>query len=119
MTPIFPVIELLDRLAIAEIKFQRTKSNTEELKWYREQSKSYDMKLVQTEFERLLEIHNQIWNLESDLKSGVEHKHSLEEIGQRAIQIRDLNNKRIRLKNTMAEILQCPVREVKQDHLSQ
>ena len=33
MNPTFPVIELVDRLAIAEVKFQRTKANEEELQW--------------------------------------------------------------------------------------
>lgn len=119
ITPIFPVIELLDRLAIAEIKFQRTNANQEELQWYQRQVDALDMQLVQQEFEKLKDIHNQIWDLESDLKTGVEHKHSLEEIGRRAIEIRNLNNRRIALKNAMAEAMQCPVREIKQDHLSQ
>ena len=119
MTPIFPVIELLDRLAIAEIKFQRTAANAEELEWYQKQSASYNMSLVKREFDQLKDIHNKIWRLESELKSGVEQQLALEEIGRRAIAIRDLNNRRICLKNTMAEIMQCPVREIKQDHLSQ
>lgn len=119
ITPVFPVIELLDRLAIAEIKFQRTNANQEELQWYQRQVDALDMQLIQQEFEKLKDIHNQIWDLESDLKTGVEHKHSLEEIGRRAIEIRNLNNRRIALKNAMAEAMQCPVREIKQDHLSQ
>jgi outer membrane usher protein FimD/PapC len=119
MTPIFPVIELLDRLAIAEVKFQRTSANTEELEWYRQQSKSYDMTLVSQQFEQLKIIHNKIWDLESERKAGVEQCLSLEEIGRRAIAIRDFNNQRIRLKNNMAELMLCPVREIKQDHLSQ
>lgn len=119
ITPIFPVIELLDRLAIAEIKFQRTNANQEELQWYQRQVDALDMQLIQQEFKKLKDIHNQIWDLESDLKTGVEHKHSLEEIGRRAIEIRNLNNRRIALKNAMAEAMQCPVREIKQDHLSQ
>ena len=37
MTPQFPVIELVDRLAIAEIKWQRTRANSAELLWYQQQ----------------------------------------------------------------------------------
>ena len=39
--------------------------------------------------------------------------------GRRAILIRNWNNKRIAIKNSLAEILNCPVREIKQDHLSE
>jgi hypothetical protein len=43
---------------------------------------------------------------------------SLQEIGRRAIAIRDFNNKRIVYKNSIATILGHPVREIKQDHLA-
>ena len=76
----FPTIELYDRLAIAELKWEKTGANKEELEWYQSQ---------------------------------------LTEIGRRAIAIRDMNNKRIAFKNTIAEKLNDPVREVKQDHLSE
>ena len=112
MNPIFPVIELVDRLAIAEVKFQRTKANEEELQWYVNQSLRIDLSLVVDEYAQLKEIHNKIWELEALLKTGRETELSLEEIGRRAIAIRDHNNKRVALKNAMAEKLSCPVREI-------
>jgi hypothetical protein len=57
--------------------------------------------------------------LEKELKSGRENELPLEEIGRRAIKIRDWNNKRVSIKNAMAEKLSCPVREIKKDHLSE
>lgn len=119
MNVVFPVIELVDRLAIAEIKFERTSANAEELAWYKQQIEHLDLESVKSSLIQLKFIHNSIWDLESDLKSGLEHKHSLEEIGRRAIEIRNLNNQRIKLKNAMAEQLNCTVREIKVDHLSQ
>jgi hypothetical protein len=119
MTPIFPVIELFDRWVIAEIKFERTNSNTEELYWYRAQISHYNLEVVQDLLNDMKNIHNAIWNLEADLKSFQEHRHSLEEIGRRAIEIRNLNHQRIKIKNTLAERLSCIVREIKMDHLSQ
>lgn len=115
----FPVIELFDRLAIAEVKWERTKSNQEELNWYANQAEKIDFGLIKPLFESLKEAHNQIWDLEFELKTGVEQNLSLEEIGRRAIKVRDLNAKRISIKNQIAEILECPVREIKRDHLSQ
>ena len=119
MTPKFPIIELIDRLAIAEVKFQRTSANKEELLWYKDQALNIDLGEVVNEYEDLKRIHNEIWNLEAELKSGREEELALEEIGRRAIAIRNHNNKRVALKNAIAEKLECPVREIKKDHLSQ
>jgi hypothetical protein len=119
MTPKFPIIELIDRLAIAEVKFQRTSANKEELIWYKDQALHVDLSEVVNEYEDLKRIHNEIWELEAELKTGREAELALEEIGRRAIAIRDHNNKRVALKNRIAEKLNCSVREIKQDHLSQ
>ena len=119
MNPKFPIIELVDRLAIAEVKFQRTGANEEELAWYQNQAIHIDLSQIVNEYEDLKRIHNEIWNLEAELKSGREAELELAEIGRRAIAIRDHNNKRVALKNAIAEKLDCPVREIKKDHLSQ
>lgn len=120
MNPIFPVIELIDRLAIAQVKFKRTNgANQEELAWYIEQANSYDLTTIEDLYINLIAIHNEIWELEGLLKTGREQELSLEEIGRRAIAIRDHNNKRITIKNAIAERLSCPVREIKKDHLSE
>ena len=66
----------------------------------------------------MTDIHHAIWDLEWQLKSGVEQMLSLQEIGRRAIAIRDHNNKRIAYKNSIATILGHPVREIKHDHLA-
>lgn len=119
MTLKFPIVELVDRLAIAEVKFQRTRANEQELLWYKDQALHVDLSEVVNEYEDLKRIHNEIWNLEAELKSGREAELALEEIGRRAIAIRNHNNKRVALKNAIAEKLECPVREIKKDHLSQ
>lgn len=115
----FPVIELVDRYSIACLKYDKTQANKEEVDFYKQQLSKYDTSIVQTEIEELYNIHKQIWNLEAELKSGKETELPLDEIGRRAIAIRDLNNKRIKLKNLAAEKLGCGVKEIKQDHLSQ
>jgi hypothetical protein len=113
----FPTIELYDRLAIAEVKWEKTLANKAELAWYQDHcSVSADVREL---YEDLKDIHRRIWALESELKTGREQELALEEIGRRAIAIRDLNNQRINLKNTIAERLGDPVREIKMDHLSE
>lgn len=118
MEPIFPVIELFDRLVIAQIKFEKTQANKEELDWYLKQANNHQIANINVELGKLREIHLGIWNLEADLKTFQEHKHSLEEIGRRAIAIRNLNASRINIKNKIAEKLKCEVREIKHNHIS-
>jgi hypothetical protein len=118
--PLFPVIELIDRLSIARIKHEITNgANQEELDWYENQASQFDLFVVAQEIEKLSQIHRQIWQLESDLKSFKEHNHTLEEIGRRAILIRDHNHRRISIKNIIAEKLGCSVKEIKKDHASE
>ena len=119
MTLKFPIVELIDRLASAEVKFQRTQANKEELLWYKDQALHVDLSEVVNEYKDLKRIHDEIWNLEAELKSGREAELALEEIGRRAIAIRNHNNKRVALKNAIAEKLDCPVREIKKEHLSE
>ena len=119
MNPVFPIIELVDRLAIAEVKFKRTKANEEELLWYMNQALRIDISSIVDEYEDLKRIHDEIWELEAELKTGREAELSLEEIGRRAIAIRNHNNKRVALKNAIAQKLNCLVREIKKDHLSE
>jgi hypothetical protein len=115
----FPIIELVDRYSIAQLKFDKTQANQEELDFYVQQLAGFDIKLISQQLSELYYIHSCIWELEAELKAGKEESLSLEEIGRRAIKIRDNNNKRIALKNSMAEKLGCKVREIKKDHASE
>jgi len=119
MTPLFPIIELIDRYAIALLKHNKTQANLDELNFYKNQLSTYDMAGVDEELANLYSIHSQIWSLESELKSGTENNLELAEIGRRAIEIRNWNNKRINIKNNIAKKLGCSVREIKKDHLSE
>lgn len=115
----FPISELVDRYTIARLKFDRTQANQDEVDFYNTQITSIDITRINKELDELFEIHDHIWNLESELKSGVEHQLSLEEIGRRAIEIRDWNKKRIQIKNLIADKLGSSVKEIKKDHLSE
>ena len=115
-----PVLELIDRLCIARVKHSRTAgANQIELDWYEDKYRQLPQSSELSEaIEAMTDIHHAIWDLEWQLKSGVEQMLSLQEIGRRAIAIRDFNNKRIAYKNSIASILGHPVREIKQDHLA-
>lgn len=115
-----PVLELIDRLCIARVKHARTRgANKVELDWYEERLRQLPRSAkLDDAIQAMTDIHHAIWDLEWQLKSGVEQMLSLQEIGRRAIAIRDFNNKRIALKNSVAGILNHPVTEIKQDHLA-
>jgi hypothetical protein len=115
-----PALELIDRLCIARVKHVRTQgSNQVELDWYEDKFASLPQSNeLDTAIKSLMDIHHAIWDLEWQLKSGVENMLSLAEIGRRAIAIRDFNNQRIALKNQVASILHHPVKEIKKDHLA-
>ena len=121
-----PELELIDRLCIARVKYQRTTGgNQAELDWYEARYQELIQRLTLQQCETLdhniqeiTRIHNQIWDLEWQLKSGVEHLLELDEIGRRAIAIRDWNNRRITYKNSIAELFGLELREIKTDHLS-
>lgn len=121
-----PELELIDRLCIARVKFERTSGgNQDELDWYEAHYKELIANLspaqlaqLQNDIAEITLIHNRIWDLEWQLKSGVEHLLDLDEIGRRAIAIRDWNHKRIAYKNSIAELFNLKMREIKTDHLS-
>jgi hypothetical protein len=121
-----PELELIDRLCIARVKYERTTGgNQAELDWYEARHQELRARLSPSQCETLeyniveiTQIHNQIWNLEWQLKSGVEHLLSMAEIGERAIAIRDWNSRRITYKNSIAELFGLELREIKTDHLS-
>jgi hypothetical protein len=120
MTPYFPIIELVDRYSIAQLKFEKTQANAPEVEFYCQQLSTYDLTIVATELDELNKVHKEIWQLESELKSGCEHQLELAEIGLRAIKIRDWNHKRIALKNNIADKLgQGNIHDIKKDHLSE
>ena len=115
-----PVLELIDRLCIARVKYARTNgANQVELDWYEERLNQLPQSTeLDQAIEAMTDIHHAIWDLEWQLKSGVEQMLSLQEIGRRAIAIRDFNNRRIAYKNSVAAILAHVVTEIKHDHLA-
>lgn len=111
----FPVIELVDRYTIACVKFEKTNgANRDELDFYTEQMKEINKALIDKELNELMQIHRDIWAMEDDFKKCRIDGASLEAIGQRALDIRDLNNYRVSLKNKIADTVGDAVREIKQ-----
>ena len=100
--------------SLDKLKFAKLGDNKEELDFYTDQLKDLDLDLIKEDLDRLYNVHARVWELEDDFKKyTVEHKYSLEEVGRRAIHVRNILNERYVLKNRMAELLNDPVRETK------
>ena len=68
---------------------------------------------------KLYEVNGKIWDLEADIRKGKEGELGLEEVGRRAIEIRNLNKTRISIKNEITEVTGSGFKDVKVNHASE
>lgn len=93
-----PIGEIVDKFTICKLKNERLNIDlTKELNELLFEIKLYDN--IDIFVDLLYEINGKIWDLESDIRKGNEHILGLEEIGRRALLIRDLNAIRVGYKN--------------------
>lgn len=112
--------DIIDRWSIAYLKHYRAQIDTHQEQWdYLEYSEKYDKKIIVEYFDKLLKVNGDIWNLESDIRRGKEEELGLEEIGRRALQIRDFNKIRIQYKNELNLKYNEGYQEIKKDHGSE
>lgn len=119
-----PLPELLDRLVIVRLKAERIgdKKKKEELEFYNKELENYRKKgfIIKNEWlKKLYEVNGKIWDLEADIRKGKEGELGLEEVGRRAIEIRNLNKTRISIKNEITEITGSGFKDVKVNHASE
>jgi hypothetical protein len=116
--------DIIDRWAIAKLKAERIGVNEskQEYSWFcrgiKELKNKHPEVVWDTCMEEILAIHAQIWDLESAVRLG-KLDNNLEEVGRRAIQIRDWNKKRVALKNKINAFVGEGCQDIKQDHLSE
>ena len=91
----YPISEILDRYSIAVLKKQRLDADNDvELKDLSEVIEDYkkiNSQIIETYIDKLIAINGDIWDLESDIRKGKEGELGLEEVGRRAIKIREFN----------------------------
>lgn len=112
-----PISEMADRLSIAILKDIRTENDmSEEIIAYREELKHYE---CENYIHKLIEVNGKIWDLEADIRAGREGSMSLEEVGRRAIAIRELNKIRVGYKNELVEKFREGFKDIKINHGSE
>lgn len=113
-----PISEIVDRYTIFLLKQERGKQDVSEaLAAHWDEIK--DCKGAIPYVARLLEVNGEIWDLESDIRRGKDKELGLEEVGRRAILIRNLNKKRVSIKNEMTDVFNEGFKDIKVNHGSE
>ena len=111
------ISEISDRLSICRLKQERTSEDLrEEIKLYENEVGKYVG--VDKYIHQLYDINGEIWDLEASLRQGKDNELGLEEIGRRAIKIRNWNRKRIAVKNQIVELTGEGFKDIKINHVS-
>lgn len=117
---IMPIAEVVDRWTIAKLKLERL--TDEDPIILKQQVDYYAVGLdftddLLSEFARqLYEVNSQMWHAEYAIRLGQDLALGLEEIGRRALHIRDLNLLRCRIKNEIVGHTKSGFREVKMNY---
>lgn len=119
-----PLPELLDRWSILKLKIERIKEPhlNLEMEAYQKALDEFEEKGIEIKkkwLDELYDLNKQIWDLESDIRNGKEEELGLEEVGRRAILIRETNKKRITVKNKIVEESGHGFKDVKMNHISE
>lgn len=101
MKPVYNLGDVIDKLSILSMKiYFGDESSISEHRHLEKSLKSYGVEgKILTNTLRLMFMNRMIWELENEMRNGGEDKLGLEEVGRRAIKIRDFNKKRIEYKN--------------------
>ena len=105
-----PMPEVVDRYTIAMLKIERLSENEIDVEDMQRQIDYYKtgIDLSNTELrqlvEALYEINGKMWDAEHAIRAGQDESLGLEEIGKRALHIRDLNRIRMKVKNDIIEL---------------
>lgn len=121
-----PICELCDRLTIAELKKSRLPDHEidkdllqKQIDYYAKGIDAFNVELRNCIFE-LSKINGEMWDAEYDIRKGLDEQLGLEEIGRRALRIRDLNKKRVSVKNQITKIVKQPeFQDCKMNHASE
>lgn len=107
----YPLSELLDRVSICKLKAERLPSEEtkNEYETLLSATQEYCFPDIDSYILKFFNVNSQIWDLESDLRNYKEKTLGYEEVGRRAITIRNLNDKRVAMKKEI-EKTYMPIR---------
>lgn len=127
----YPLDELLDKKSIIQLKIERIEDfeDRERLKKeYTDYSKAIkefisegicSNKNIEEWNKSLYETNGKIWDLEANIRKGQIGNLSLEEIGETAIKIREVNGIRVRIKGEIVRTIGEGYADIKINHASE
>jgi hypothetical protein len=109
--------DIVDKYTIGKLKSERMKiNNFAEQEIYLSEIKKYEH--IDLYIDALYKLHEEIWDIEADIRNGNEDILGLSEVGQRALQVRTLNILRINIKNEINSRYHEGFPEKKINHIS-
>jgi hypothetical protein len=115
----YPLPDVLDRMSICKLKMERIGEPQcfEEFAFLKLGVSEYDFPDSDCYFDKLYAINAQIWDMEADIRKGLDENLGSEEIGKRAIKIRNANKVRVSIKNEIAKKSKSGFEDVKVNHI--
>lgn len=117
---IMPLAEVADRYTIAKLKYERLSGENldvllDQVKYY-EKGLNFTADGMAELIQQLYLINARMWDAEYAIRLGQDQQLGLEEIGRRALHIRDLNRERMKLKNQICQLTGTGFTEVKMNY---
>ena len=107
---ITPLTEVIDRYTICQLKLERLDhtqididSMKDQLEYYKKGIDFTNTQLIKLSKD-LYKINGRIWDTEGSIRAGLDDELGYDEIGKRAVQVRDLNRVRMSIKNDITEL---------------
>ena len=107
---ITPLHEVVDIYTICQLKLERldhtqidVDSMKDQLEYYKKGIDFTNTQLIKLS-EDLYNINGRIWDTEGSIRAGLDDELGYDEIGKRAVQVRDLNRVRMSIKNDITEL---------------
>jgi len=102
------IVDVIDRYCITFLKYSRVSSVEfeKELSTLRQEFSNYFGRKRAKIWEfvnKLYDIHSELWDTEASIRAAKEEDLGLEEVGRRALKVRDLNRERQRVKNEVID----------------
>ena len=107
---ITPLPEVVDRYTIWQLKLERLDhtqididSMKDQLEYYKKGIDFTNTQLIKLSKD-LYNVNGRIWDTEGSIRAGLDDELGYDEIGKRAVQVRDLNRVRMSIKNDITEL---------------
>ncbi len=117
-----PLAEVCDRYTISKLKHERIKDEDPERLGAMVQYFAVGIDWNNEELTALVgeleEANKAVWDAEAAIRAGQDEDLGLEEIGRRALHIRDVNRVRVGIKNRISDLAGDGMQDVKVNHAS-